>query len=389
MSEPHSGLALDPDSLADHALRLWRIARDRIEGRRFDLFLKTATRRRAARAGAAVPVSISDTLESGLALRVVRPGGTAASLAACSGLSVESLRWVLAAVAKDGGDATAEMPDSGSVSESHRTDLDPDRRLPSAEELDGWVANRDDLGWVECGTTHEVIVGDQGWTAVRRRHRTWAMTDSKRDRGTLLAARGFRPPAPYTWTGSRAGNGSTLIFAPNAAAVVVGALLRGIQEGELPLEARVGGGLCVADEPAHPEGLAGGAFDDAGFDATRTLLADGRRVVSGLPKVGALRRGSYRDAPSTLTSTPVVFSEAPITTDSSFGVVRSCRILPLSREEWVLSFAAHTPHERASVVRVTAGALAEGCLGSVGRAVVCADGVISPGLVFRGIEVVQ
>jgi hypothetical protein len=397
MTAPDLPLLLDPDSVVERARALWRAARTRVEGSRFDLFLKIAMRTRAERGLAGAGASISATQESGLAMRMVRPGQTLATFAACSGLSDESLAWVLGAVTRDRAGSPSDMPEPGSIGEPRREDLDRDGPLPQGEELEAWLADRERAAWVEIGTTVEAIVGDEGWVAVRKRHRGWAMAATAAGGRRLFAARGLRPPCVADWEPEPEGRGpesrstsSTLIFSPPAAAALVVALTRELQTGDPPAAGRqVGSGWCVADEPGHPEGLAGGAFDDAGFEAGRSILTDGRQIVGVLPRGGTMRRSSFRDAPESSASTLVVFPGAPITTARSSQVITRCRVLPLSAAEWVLSLASDAGLGRRAVARIAPDALVRACSGTLGRPIVCADGVITPGLMFQGIEILQ
>jgi hypothetical protein len=396
MIAPDSSPLLEPDALVDRARHLWRAARAGVERNRFDLFFKIARRRRAHREPASDRASTSETLECGLAMRLARPGATLASFAACSGLSDEALDWVLEAVTREGAGALTDMPEPGTVVEPLRTDLDVGHELPTAEELESWMADRKQAAWIESGGTHEVVVGHEGWVAIRGRNRSWAMTGGGEDGPRLFAARGVAPPDLGDWScmEARAGRttGSpppTLVFAPSAAAAVISSLVRAMQAGDVPSGIPVGAGLCVADDPRHPAALSGGEFDDAGFETRRTVLADGRHAVGTLPRAGTLRRASFRDAPSPSASTLLVFPDAPITVGQGVRIVTRCRILPVSRGEWVLDLGSGTSSRPPAIARITPEALVERCVGTLGSPVVCAEGVITPGLVFAGIETVQ
>jgi hypothetical protein len=396
MIAPDSSPMLEPDALVDRARQLWRSVRRGVGRNRFDLFLKIARRKRAHREHAGDRTSTSETMESGLAMRMARPGATVASFAACSGVSDESLAWVLSTVGQEGAGAVVDMPEPRSVVEPLRTDLDLDHAPPMAEELESWVADRKEVAWIECGSTYEVVVGDEGWVAVRGRHRSWAMTENLEEGPRLFASRGLAPPNVTKWAcgtitdGPKPGSPSaTVIFSPAAAAAIIGGLVRAMQGGEIPPGIPVGAGLCVADDPRHPAGLSGGSFDDAGFEARRTILADGRQAVGPLPRAGTLRRASFRDPPSNAPSTLVVFSDAPIRMSERAPIISHCRVLPVAPGEWVLDLGPGSANDHPSIARIAPEALVERCLGTVGPPVVCADGVITPGLVFTGIEIAQ
>jgi hypothetical protein len=254
---------------------------------------------------------------------------------------------------------------------------------------------------VEAGTTIEVIVGTEGCLAVRRRHRVWALDE--RAGARVVAMRGLagwedlvddHPKAFADRSGGRAGDPSIHLLTPEAAAPLVAALAEAFHGQDSPPWEPAGLGWSLSDQPSHPNGLAGGSFDDVGSaSTTRTLAKDGS-WAGNLSGPGMAWRRSYREPPVTTWSNLVLGGDraAPPDDDSEIAgtKVDRCRVMRMSRDLWALELA---PTELADGskpptlwVRTHPKALLDACTGTFGCKRVTSEGVITSGLVLKGIS---
>ena len=310
-------------------------------------------------------LAVSDSVETGTALRWVSDGARGLMHVAIVGTSEAELARAVAAA------SVAVNADMGMLAEevpSERLDLELPVRAPDEVEIPEGVV-RLELGW-----TTEVLVGSAGWNAVRTRARSSALLSGG---SRLVARRGFGAVSAAVEP-AREVRGESLLLAPGAAAAVV-ARLTHIVHGPAPeLGREVGRGWVVDDEPQDARGLAGGVFDDAGFPTRRRALATDGRLVGGIDGAGCYWRRSFRDPPSSLPSN-LVIAGAIAESASPIDRIEECRVLPLGRREWVLEI----PGRRPSHVRVDPMTLLERCVGTVGEPETTAEGVITPALLFR------
>lgn len=366
----------DIDSLVFDARKLWERGRSDTGAHRVELYLKRARRRRMSRGRDADRLTTSDSIETGCALRWVERDGSGPRHLAIVGASDAELSRAIgtATSALDVDLATfavgLEVPDE-------RLDVEPGAVEPDDRAMSEGMRGAPWVDGVELGRTVEVLVGSEGWIAVRTRVRSSAVLSG----GSRLVAR--RGPdvlsaIPEPARCAEPGVGA-LHLAPPAAAAVVARLVATAHGSSPQLGRDVGPGWVIADDPHDPRGLAGGEFDDAGFPTRRRPLARDGKIVAGIDGSGAFWRRSFRDPPRALPSTLVV--DGGGATGGSEGRIDVCRVLPLSRGEWVLELSGLRPRH----VRTTPDTLLLGCRGGVGAAESTADGVITPGLIFENV----
>ena len=374
---------LDPEAFVAAARAIWTTVRDHAVARRVEIYAKTSVRRRAARMAKGDHPLIFETSESGIALRLAG-GGRPGAFVALPGMSRTVSRALLALVDNAPRPDDGVMPPAGSVAEPQRTDLDPVTPLPERETIAEALRGEGD-GWIECGSTLEVLVGDGGWSATRLRNRTWGLRVG--DRPTLFAARGFDAVSSGSFlrrddpaeAGGAAG-GDRVVLRPRAAGTLVAALAAALHGNDAGASIAPGPGWVLADEPEHPLGVSGGAFDDAGFGTRRRELAAGRRIIDHLDGPGTYRRPSFRDPPRPAASTLVL----PDGTATAPGgrVFDRCHVIPIERDEWLLELGSPDRPEATSFAHVAPQVLVERCVSRRGRARIGAEGVLTPSLVF-------
>jgi hypothetical protein len=375
---------VDSEAFVASARTIWTTARDHARGRRVEIYAKISVRRRVARIANGERPFIFETAESGTALRLAGGGGPGA-FAATPGTSKTATRSLLALVDRAPQTDDGAMPPPRGVGEPLRTDLDPGVPLPEreriAEALRGAAA-----GWIECGSTLEVLVGDDGWVAARRRNRTWGLRAG--DRPTLFAARGFdalesgsflQTDDPAEVRGE-AGD-DRVVLRPRAAATLVAALAAALHGAEGGAPPAPGPGWVLADEPEHPLGVSGGEFDDAGFGTRRRELAAGGRFLDRLEGPGTYRRPSFRDMPRPAASTLVLPDGTP---EAGWGRgFERCRVIPIERDEWLLELGGRAGPDEVCFARMAPKLLIERCVAGRGPARIGAEGVLTPALVFE------
>jgi len=276
-----------------------------------------------------------------------------------------------------------------------RWDLDAPSPLPSEEALTSGLLARPRVEWIEAGTTVEVLIGAEGWLAVRARHRLWAHDEGVG--GRLVAQRGIAG-----WEllldgavddSSERRRASTdmqvLVLTPDAAASVVSALVDAFHgTGSAPWR-QSGRGWEVLDAPTWPEALAGGSFDDAGFPAASRALATDGVWVGNLEGPGTFRRVSFREPPTESATNLVMPSGMDELFPDRASVVIRCRVLKPSAELWVMEIDLVDPGKGDGIqrrwIRVRPHSLLAACAARLGRSRVTSSGPIVPALRLEGL----
>jgi len=388
--------SLDVEALVDRARSLWHDASDRASMARVELFAKAAVRCRVARGLDGTGARSDCVRESGLAIRTFRAGDDHAGFAAASGLSTEVARWVVDAAYAYRAQTPALAPSPSDSVAEERWDLDDAIPLPSEEILTAGLIARPHLEWVEAGTTVEVLIGAEGWLAVRRRHRLWALGGAPEAR--LVAQRGIA-----NWeqlldeSGAHDRFGSypvtadfhVLVLTPSAAAPVVAALVESFHGKDSAEWVKSGDGWDVVDEPARLDGLSGGSFDDAGFPAVSRVLAADGFWVGQIGGPGTYRRGSFRQPPEESPSNLVMVARESEALPARAVIARRCRVLRASSDLWVLELDLANVGNGCDLdrrwVRVQPRALMAACSSRLGRSRVTPSGPIVPALRFDGL----
>jgi hypothetical protein len=168
------------------------------------------------------------------------------------------------------------------------------------------------------------------------------------------------------------------MFTPECAATLVSALVRYFHADESSLGRPAGPGWRVAEDPRSPKALFGGSFDDAAFPTERRLLADGERICGAITGAGNLIRSSFRDPPEPLPAHLVVEPPAVEPTEAP-AVISELTIHPLAPGELALQIG-----ER--IVKSSPAELILKCVGGVGPSRLSHRGVLTPALLFEGLE---
>jgi hypothetical protein len=353
--------------------------------------------------------------EQGLALRV--RSGEATGFAATSGASEASLRWVLAACRKIGGDGPWGEPDGA----EEWIDDDGPLELPTPEALEHWLGEAREalgdsraaphglrVGWVEVAMTRETLVTPRGRVRCRSRARAWSSVTPRLSAGgapaVRTAARHFRDLRPQAWrlgledratsgadAGTVARGSHAVLFTPECSARLALALARELHEGASG-ELAVGPGWRVTDDPAMRGALFGAEFDDLGHPTSSTELADGNRRLADLARPGHYRRSSFRDRPQPRPFHLVVAATPGEPAPDSLLVDR-LEVHP-SGEAWVLlaggrSMRAEGSWPRFSDVRIRTSPqeLALRCIAGVGPPRESHLGLVTPALLFEGLPI--
>lgn len=369
--------------------------------------------------------------DEGLAVSVRRRADDADGFAACSGLSPSAARHALAQALDDltvsGRPQTSVpivLPADGGLSDH---DLLP--ALPSAAALTGWLDRATQLvnqlsprrsgesieSWVEATRTIELWHGTRGITAARGRSRAWAMLRTRpadhstgTPRPLMTASRSWEGLNESAWSGlladrwrgtarrsSRVGELGrvAVLIAPEAAAILVATLVRACHGSLDHIGRRVGPGWSVSDRPRDDGALFGGTFDDCGFPTANLELADGSRLLSVIDGAGHQRRASFRDRPAPRYSHLVV-SAPEGSVPSRCLIVTGLSIHPLTVREWAIEFDGGLISDGgvAGAVRGflhdSPATLVERCVGGIGPAQSNQHGVITPALLFDGLQAV-
>jgi hypothetical protein len=394
---PDSSVTLDLDAIVARSRSLRHDALNQSTETHLELYAKVAIRSKIVRGPAQDGVTSHLVHESGIAVRVMSASRDRVGFAASSGLSPQIARWAASTAARSLVGAPGSVPRSGVDFESERWDLDAPSSLPGREELDTALLQRPWVQWVEAGITVEVILGAEGWLAVRRRDRLWALGGGPEP--MLSAQRGFlgwerlldrlnTPESTIHTQDQRALD--VLVLAPDAASPVATALVDRFHGPHALPGAPCGGGWDVIDDPGRRDGLAGGSFDDVGFPTSQRVLAKEGVWMGRLGGPGSFHRSSFREppreSPTNLVMRPGESEAAP----EGAKIARRCRVLKLSTEIWVLElesggFGGSTGLGR-TFLKVRPTTLLAVCSSRLGGQIVTAGGAIVPCVVFEGIS---
>jgi hypothetical protein len=380
---------MDVDAFLERARALWSRASSSANRGRVELYAKTSLRIKVTRDLSEADVTIDRAHESGLAVRTSRAGRDRAGFAAASGLSDDVVTWATNVANDSSAQVTAAAPGPKDSIPVERRDLDADVVLPTPDELTECLIAHPDAEWVEAGTTLEVLVGADGWVAVRRRNRVWALTGERWRE--LLVQRGLRnwerlldrledSPAFESYPNSLAC--TDLVLLPDGAAVIVAALVESLRDKDPSEWVDAGKAWEVIDDPLNSKGLAGGSFDDIGFPANSRVLVSGGLWVGELKGPGTFHRSSFREPPAESASNLVV-AHGPTKPLRGF-VAPQCRLLRLSADQWVLEL---NQPDGPRWVRTGPGQLLAGCTDRLGGARVTPAGPIVPALRFEGLRI--
>jgi hypothetical protein len=364
----------DIESLVSEARSLWERARLVTRSASVEIYVKHA-RRWGLRRG----LHEHEVSETGAACRWEVGGGRVAAHVAMSGTDRARLQHDLeGATSAPRGDGRSLA--AGTDFPRERIDLETVTAQFEPEALREWMASAASVESFELGMTTEVLVGPSGWLAVRTRARSSALIAPG---SQLTARRGFEvADLTESMEESTAGTlGEDLRLAPSAASPLVMTLVQAVHSSPEWIGTETGKGWDVIDDPLAPQGLAGGAFDDAGFPTARRTLAEGGKIMGALDGPGSYWRRSFRDPPRSLPSTIVIGAGSPSTASEHRGGYPRCRVIPLGSNGWILEL----PGDVNRYARTDPGELLRACNGVYGRPVATPDGPITPGLVFDGI----
>ena len=370
--------SMGEESLLSDARSLWERARLATRGRSVEVYVKHARRWGLRRDPDRASLHEHEVLEVGTACRWTIDGERAVAHVAMVGTDLGRLQHVI-----ESASAVPRTDPASLATEADPPEQREDREPPGARfdpvEVRQWMSEATSISSVELGLTTEILVGPGGWRTLRTRARSSALIGRLPQ---LVARRGFdvtHLPVAVDERAELVGSSPTLHLAPPAAAPLVMALVHAAHSSRPWVGEETGKGWDVQDQPASPEGLAGGAFDDAGFPTEARALAAGGRVIAGLDGPGTYWRRSYRDAPLPLPST-IVVGAADIR-PAPARVIHACRVLPLDRENWMLEL----PGEPSRYVRTGPAELLRSVRGVFGSPDPTPDGVVTPGLVLERI----
>lgn len=409
----------DPAELLDDTVAAHSALRERSAGLAIELYRRATWRMRVSRDVAGRRLRLDQGIDQGTAVRVRRVGAHGLGFAAISGFGTEvaeaALRRAIDSIVRPGARNAwwCEAP-------TRRCDRETSERLPTPDELRRWLEaatatgspgregetdGRSESGaWVEAATTVECWAATEGAAGLRTRSRAWAMLwddrDETRSYPRTFAARsveglgvpfGRRSVPEPRKDGLRAGLSGRIrriACLPEAAAVLVARIVGAVHAHEASVGMAAGPGWVIADEPRHPDGLSGGAFDDALFDSGSTTLADGRAVTASLDGPGFYRRASFMDPPAPAASHLVVDApDAPY--ESGQALLDRVEIHPVAPSRWILHGWAVRAADHREVAalgtvqcEVDPRALIRGCLGGFGPPLRSVEGVTTRGLVF-------
>jgi hypothetical protein len=355
-------------------------------------------------------------IEDGTAVRLQLTDETGCRFAAATGCGRASVELSVRRALDSPGRIVPRAGIRGRIDEP-LLDRDPVADLPSSAEVrrrleDGLEIFREsrrpgeatepDEAWIEVARTVETWAIDGVAVASRSRQRGWAMLRpaptagrSGASRPALIAARSWDRLALDRWAEARgrsvmpddvtpAGpNGRIpLLFDPETSASLALAVVRTLHTGPGVTGTRVGPGWRVWNAPDAPDALFGGDFDDSGVGTERIVLAEGERLVGRIDGAGHLRRASFRDPPRPLPShllfDPPVRAEALEPPEAMR--VETMSLHPLPTGEWILDLGG-------AYVTTTPEELSRCCAAGVGPALSSYRGVVTPALLFEGLEV--
>ncbi len=410
---PPSLVSIAPDVLVARVQDLLESGPGPASGQVLELFLRRTRRTRVEITGKSRDESRS--VESGLAVRRIdRREKTAGFAAAAEGGREAYLELLRSAdrfrTPLDVETEPASRRDREARIETRK--FDP----PSIDEMTDWLGEairevekegngsttvKVVNGWVETGITGEAVVNSLGVQVGRARSRVWAgmqvRVESGRDAWEsfrlLVPRAGGRLPEweplldrlQTSERGRRRGASAglkavaTMVLLPEAAAVLVqAAALQAHGRSAVPGEP-VGPGWCLADEPEQPGMPFGGAFDDLGNRASRTVLAEKGTVRARLEGPGHGWRRSYHDPPAAGFSNLVV--NPPIAPRPGGPVVVALSVHRLTPEHY---FAVGESSEGRIRFRFHVHRVPSQVLGGSGKARETALGIRVPELIVEG-----
>jgi hypothetical protein len=170
-----------------------------------------------------------------------------------------------------------------------------------------------------------------------------------------------------------------LLFTPESAAKLVSALVRSFHGDEGNIGRGVGPGWRITDDPLSPAALFGGSFDDAAFTTERRPLAEGGRICGAITGAGNLIRPSFRDPPQPMPAHLIV-EPPPAEPPQDPFIVSDLTIHPLSAGEWALQCGD-------SVLNSGPEELIRKCVAGIGPSRLSNAGVLTPALLFEGLQI--
>lgn len=406
------------DQSAEQATELMR---RRMRGERFELYGRVAETSRVTRAASVDEPLRRAGRDEGLALRWARDGA-GVTFAASSGLGatvVEALARRIRELPSRAGMNSAPMVDSAPPTP---VDADPQADQPDSEALLVWLDEAlERLGgviraapglslhdaWVEVARTTEFWCAPGG-VAERCRRRVWAMARLKGGRSAVrrplvTASRGLEGLDTEDWAtrlklrdpqklADRSPDGLPTLFSAETSAVLVNALVRTVHRDGKRVELSVGSGWDLRWEPNGAGFLMGGAFDDVAMQGEVRRLADGQRILASLGGSGWWRRPSFRDPPQ-LVAQNLVLPDGVEPPKTPYFWVTDITIHPKSGQEWLLQLSGSVRQGGEAVgsvterfLRCTPAELVQGCVGRVGESTESHLGLVTPALLFRGLE---
>ncbi|HSD48479.1 MAG TPA: hypothetical protein VLE71_01485 [Actinomycetota bacterium] len=410
----------DTGALADDLARESKRVLARREIAHVELYHRMSRTLRVTHSRDGHVVAVRSGCDEGIALRTWDAHDSRLRFAAASGRTAEAIERVVDRALLSGAVGSV-APGDRCAREGPLVDHDEEVGLPDADRLASWLAEAreafaaadgggagPDRSWVEVASTWETWVGDGQVLGSRRRVRGWALLEVPMPEGAaaplILAARSWPDLDPGAWVRMRSeglGVGRAglempagrlpVLFSPGASTTLVLALVRAVPPDGSRFE--VGPGFRALDDPGEPGALFGGVFDDLGFPTARTLVADGRTMLTRLFGPGHYRRPSFRDAPVCLPANLVV--EPPEAPAPSTGlIVHRAAVHVLSPERWVLEvdgtwWSGGEPRRAIRGARVPTGPhdLLSRCIAGVGAPLASYRGVRTPALLFDGLPV--
>lgn len=411
--QPESGAGvLEPSSLMDRLDLLCGTTKQAAPDSPFELYHRASITVRVARNLPGGPDEVQVGRDDGVALRVADRAAGQTVFVASSGCDESVVSWLVKR-ARGGygttGGARWEM--DGPTQMDH----DPSEELPASSELRAWIdrsvgrlrreSSPPSRARVESAFIVESWATSDGFRASRSRARNWAMLEGSGigygGAPLVIASRLWRDLDEGGWrkiaddlrwptddsTDQVSGNVS-LVFSPEAAAALVGLLVRGIHGPHASPGLDVGPGWNVCDSPLEDSGLLGSKFDDTGHVCRNRPLSDGKRALSVIEGPGTLRRGSFRDPPSPRASQLIVAPREARIPERAV-IVSGLRVHVLAPNSWILEchgglLERGTPGRRIRglCVKTDPVHLVGECLGTWGEARDSHFGIRTPALIF-------
>jgi len=409
-------------TMADQAVeQAIELTRRRMRGERFELYGRVAETSRITRTGSVVEPLRRDGHDEGLALRWVREGAEVV-FAASSGLGTDAVETVTRQIRQlpaRAGASSAPMADSPL---STPVDADPEVGQPDSDRLLEWLDEAlgrlsDEIrtvpglalhdAWVEVARTAEFCC-NPGGVVQRSRRRVWAMARLKGGRAAVRrplvgAARSLDRLATGDWADrlrsrdpqelpDRSPDGLLTLFSPETSAVLVNAMARTVHREGKRSDVSVGTGWDLRWEPNATGALMGGAFDDVAMQGEARRLADGNRALASLGGPGWWRRPSFRDPPQ-LVAQNLVLPDGSKPPENPCFWVTDATIHPMGAQGWLLQLSGTVRQAGEPIgsvaerfLRCTPAELVQRCVGRVGESKQSHLGLVTPALLFRGLD---